>query len=164
VPGVADPSDADTAEVFEMRNVLIVSTLLAVVAAPAAADVAANLVAPYLRIQVALADDALATVKADAALIAAEADTLGEAGKPLKAAATEVGGAADLNAARAAFGRLSDALVKFAEGSHPPLGADLNVAYCPMVKKSWVQKGTPIVNPYGGKQMRSCGEIVKPVR
>ena len=44
------------------------------------------------------------------------------------------------------------------------LGPDTNVAYCPMVKKSWVQKGNKIANPYTGMKGRSCGEIIKAVK
>jgi hypothetical protein len=136
---------------------------LAIVAS-AGADVANGLVAPYLRIQTALADDALPPAKAEAAKIAAEAAHLGEQAKALGTAAVELGAAADLEKARAAFGRLTDALLKYAEATGTSLGAELNVAFCPMVNQSWIQKGRPIVNPYGGKAMRSCGNIVKPVK
>jgi hypothetical protein len=147
-----------------MRPLLLFAAVLCVTSTAASADVASGLVQPYLRIQTALADDALETVKGDAALIEAEAATLGDAGQAMKTAAGQLAAASNLNAARAAFGRLSEALMKYADGQHAALGADLNVAYCPMVKKSWLQKGSAIVNPYGGKQMRSCGEIVKPVK
>jgi hypothetical protein len=30
-----------------------------------------------------------------------------------------------------------------------------------MLKKEWVQTSTTISNPYGGKEMVSCGEIKK---
>jgi hypothetical protein len=33
-----------------------------------------------------------------------------------------------------------------------------------MVKKSWVQKGKKIANPYGGMKMRSCGKIIEPAK
>jgi len=79
-----------------------------------AADLASGIVDPYLRIQMALADDSMAPVKADAARIAAEAARLGDSAKALQAAATELQSTADIAAARAAFGRLSDALIKYA--------------------------------------------------
>ena len=35
------------------------------------------------------------------------------------------------------------------------------VVNCPMLKKDWVQNSEKIANPYGGKEMASCGEIKK---
>lgn len=147
-----------------MRLLTILVTALCLMPVVATADVANDLVAPYLRVQTALANDSTATIKADADQIAAEAARLGEPGEAMKAAATELANAADVHKARAAFGRLSDALVKYSEGEHAPLGADLNVAYCPMVKKSWVQKGSTVANPYGGKSMQSCGQVTKAIK
>jgi hypothetical protein len=140
--------------------------LLAVFAVPvlARADVFTDVVDPYLRIQTALASDTLTSVKGDAARIAAGADQLGASGPDVRKSALALQSASDLAQAREAFGRLSDALIKYAESTRTSMGADLNVAYCPMEKKSWVQKGKTINNPYGGKQMQQCGEIVKPVR
>ena len=61
-----------------------------------------------------------------------------------------------LEAARSAFYALSMPMVQWreglAEGSRP------SVAYCPMHKKSWLQPGSKIGNPYGG--MPGCGKIV----
>ena len=58
--------------------------------------------------------------------------------------------------ARAAFGKLSDKAVKLAAGQ-----SGYYVAHCPMKNKDWVQTSTTIANPYGGKEMISCGEIKK---
>jgi hypothetical protein len=33
------------------------------------------------------------------------------------------------------------------------------VAYCPMARKYWLQRGTAIRNPYYGKSMLECGRI-----
>jgi Cu(I)/Ag(I) efflux system membrane fusion protein len=137
---------------------------LSVLPTLAAADVASGIVEPYLRIQASLAGDSMAAVKDDAGLIATEAAKLGAAGKPLVDAATELKGAAALAPARAAFGRLSDALIKYSESAPDAFGTGLNVAFCPMVNKSWIQKGRQISNPYAGKEMLRCGEIVKPVK
>src|SRR5882724_3916243 len=59
-----------------------------------------------------------------------------------------------LDEARAAFGKLSDKAVKLASGQ-----SGYYVAHCPMKNKDWVQTSTTIANPYGGKEMVSCGEI-----
>ncbi len=61
-----------------------------------------------------------------------------------------------LDEARAAFGKLSSKAVKLAAGQN-----GYYVAHCPMKNKDWVQTSTTIANPYGGKEMVSCGEIKK---
>lgn len=72
------------------------------------------------------------------------------------AAADAMAKATSLEPARSAFYDLSKPLVRWregvAEGSRP------SVAYCPMYKKSWLQPGQKIGNPYGG--MPGCGKIV----
>jgi hypothetical protein len=37
----------------------------------------------------------------------------------------------------------------------------VKVAYCPMVRKSWLQKDGTISNPYYGSSMQTCGEFKK---
>lgn len=147
-----------------MRVFALLATVFSLAPAAASAEVTSDLIAPYLRIQVALAADSVATVKADAGLIAAEAGRLGPSGAAMKTAASELADASNLNVARAAFGRLSEALIAFTETDRPAVGSDLNVAFCPMVKKSWIQKGTAIQNPYGGKSMQSCGSITRAIK
>ena len=61
-----------------------------------------------------------------------------------------------LDAARSAFYELSVPLVRWREGVAGE-GRPL-VAYCAMHKKSWLQPGEKIGNPYGG--MPGCGKIV----
>ena len=72
------------------------------------------------------------------------------------AAAESLARAESLEAARSAFYDLSVSLVRWSEGvtgdGRP------SVAYCPMHKKSWLQPGEKIGNPYGG--MPGCGTIV----
>jgi hypothetical protein len=71
-------------------------------------------------------------------------------------AAEAMAGADSLEAARDAFYQLSVPMVRWQEGvaedSRPA------VAYCPMYKRSWLQPGEEIGNPYGG--MPRCGTIV----
>jgi Cu(I)/Ag(I) efflux system membrane fusion protein len=76
-------------------------------------------------------------------------------------AAKTVGAAADIKAAREAFGPLSDAVVAAAKAEGYKDLADVKLAYCPMVQKSWLQKGDQIQNPYYGQAMSSCGEFKK---
>jgi hypothetical protein len=61
-----------------------------------------------------------------------------------------------LDEARWAFGKLSDKALKLAAGQ-----SGYHVFHCPMLKKDWVQTSTTVANPYGGKDMISCGEIKK---
>ena len=130
--------------------------------ASAAATTGSNLtpiIDPYLRIQRALNVDSLAEVKNNARRIAAEAAKVGAHGAAMQAAAGELQQAADLKAARAAFGSLGDALMIYAKDSGAAIGADVNVAYCPMAQKYWLQKGETIRNPFYGKAMSDCGRI-----
>jgi len=72
-------------------------------------------------------------------------------------AAGRLAGAGDIAAAREAFFLLSKRLARYREmvsGERPA------VAYCPMVKKSWLQPLVEIGNPYHGQSMPRCGEIV----
>jgi hypothetical protein len=129
---------------------------------PARADTPFDRVlAPYLRIQAQLANDTSDTVKADADAMAAAAAALGTAGAPIASAARELSAASGLAAARDAFGKVSDALLAYTDATQAPVGADTARAYCPMVKKSWLQKGEAIRNPYFGKSMLGCGVIKK---
>jgi hypothetical protein len=116
---------------------------------------------PYFRIQSQLADDKTDGVKADADLVATEAAKLGPAGDPIAAAAHTLGAADSLSAARDAFGTLSDALIAYADATRTTLGKQSVTVYCPMVKKSWVQRGDKVRNPYFGKGMLGCGEVKK---
>ena len=72
-------------------------------------------------------------------------------------AAREIKSAEALDAVRAAFFELSKPL-----GRYRRLTGDLDskVAYCPMVKKAWVQPGDEVGNPYLGTEMPNCGQII----
>ena len=139
--------------VFVLVSLLCLSSARAV-------DVVSGVVDPYLRIQAALAADATAGVKENAEAIVAAAGALGTQGAPMKRAAQELQGATDLAAARAAFWKLSDALLDYAESTKTSVGAGSRTAYCPMEKKYWVQKDGQIENPYAGRKMLRCGELV----
>lgn len=71
-------------------------------------------------------------------------------------AASRLATTKDLTAARAAFGDLSQPLVRWRELVTVPRPM---VVYCPMVKKSWLQPAGAIGNPYYGGEMASCGEV-----
>ncbi len=96
----------------------------------------------YEKIHTALAADDLAGAKS--------------AGTELGESGTDVAKANSLKDARAGFEKLSAHAKTVAAGQ-----SGYHVAHCPMLNKDWVQTSTTISNPYGGKQMVSCGEIQK---
>ena len=131
--------------------------------APSAAGVSLTpMIDPYLRIQAALNADRLDGVRQAAEQIGAEAGRLGERGAAVRAAAADAGRAADLAAARAAFGALGDALLSLGGKAEGGFGDGVKVAYCPMAKKYWLQTGDAIRNPYYGKAMSDCGRFTAP--
>jgi protein SCO1/2 len=117
------------------------------------------IVDPYLRIQEALSADSLTGVPDAARRIASEASKVGTSAASIGSAAGPLQQAADLKAARAAFDTLTAALITYAKTSHATIGDDIHVAYCPMLQKYWLQKGTTIRNPYYGKAMLACGRL-----
>jgi hypothetical protein len=116
---------------------------------------------PYFRIQTQLTSDTTDGIKGDAALIAEGAEALGDAGKTIAAAAGTLGTASSLAEARSAFAKLSDAVIEYADRVKADPGGDVHTMYCPMEKKSWMQKGDKVRNPYAGKAMIDCGEKKK---
>ena len=140
-----------------MKRLLLAGLLTVAVAAPAAAQLADEIAAPYLHVQLALANDSIDGVSDAAASIAAAAGTV-DAAAAIAASAEALAAATDLRTARAVFGPLSDALIRY--GEEVGFG-ELRVAYCPMVDKSWVQAAGGIRNPFYGSMMLTCGEFTK---
>ena len=126
-----------------------------------ASDAMKGIVGSYLGIQASLAGDNLDGVQPAAQAIGEQAARMGTAGEAILKAAKAVEGAADLKAARAAFGDLSDAVVAAGNAEGWKDVPDVRVAYCPMAKQSWLQKESEIRNPYYGKSMLTCGEFKK---
>ena len=126
-------------------------------APPAAADAAPALDA-YEAMRAALAADDLAAAKAAAKKLSVAAK--GAKGHVAHAgmAAAGVSGAADMAAARLAFGETSKALIS-AIADHPDLGKGLHAFTCPMAKgyKKWLERTKDFQNPYMGKKMLKCG-------
>jgi hypothetical protein len=117
-----------------------------------------SIVNSYLEAHAALAADKVEGVKAPAAAMAAEADKMGAGGATIAKQARALEQAKDLEAARTAFTPLSESVIATAKAANLP---DVKVAYCPMVKGSWLQKDGTIKNPYYGSQMLTCGEFKK---
>ena len=94
--------------------------------------------------------------KAHDALVADDLASVKKAAVDLGPDGADLSKSKSLDEARVAFGKLSDQAVKLAAGQ-----SGYYVAHCPMKNKDWVQTSTTIANPYGGKEMISCGEIKK---
>lgn len=90
------------------------------------------------------------------ALVADDLAGAKAAAKDIGTDGSEVASASSLKEARAAFEKLSSRAKTLVAGQ-----SDYHVVHCPMLKKDWVQTSTTIENPYGGKDMVSCGEIQK---
>jgi hypothetical protein len=125
--------------------------ILALTALPAMANPA--LFSRYEAVRQGLLKESLADVQKSATALATDASSTKQAALAAKASA--VAKAADLKAARTAFGALSDEMIKVREAA---TGARPAVYYCPMVKQSWLQAKGDIGNPYD-KAMQTCGML-----
>jgi hypothetical protein len=138
------------------------AALMSVSALTASAPLKA-IIGSYLEIHAKLINDKNDGIKAPAEAIVKQAQAMGPAGEKIAKAAAAVAAAADLKAARDAFGGLSDAVIAAAQAEGPAtlkeLGARL--AFCPMVNRSWIQKDEKLRNPYYGSSMLECGEFKK---
>lgn len=128
--------------------------VLTLAAAPVFAG--SNLFTSYESVRQGLLNNSLKDVQLKANALAKAAT---EAKKDdVAKAATAVAKTGDLGKAREAFGALSDEMIKLRNAGHGDRPA---VAYCPMVKKSWLQaKSQQIGNPYD-PAMKECGMFKK---
>ena len=90
------------------------------------------------------------------ALVADDLAGAKKAAAELGTSGAELSKSNSLDEARAAFSKLSDQAEKLAAGQ-----SGYYVMHCPMKKKDWVQTSEKVENPYGGKEMLSCGEVKK---
>jgi hypothetical protein len=130
-------------------------------AAPATPIDLTAIVGPYLRIQRALNADTLDGVEREGRALAAAAAKHGPGAEPVRAAAAGFAGVAGLDAARAVFWKVSVAVITLATAPGARVGDGIAVAYCPMARKSWLQTGREIRNPYYGRSMSDCGRIAQ---
>jgi hypothetical protein len=124
-----------------LTTVCIALTAVLVKAAPLS-DGDKQFLARYEKVRSALAADDLGAAKT-------VAGDLGDEGAPLAKSGS-------LKDARVAFEKLSDKAKQLAAGQ-----SGYYIVHCPMVNKDWVQTSEKIANPYGGKEMVTCGEIKK---
>jgi hypothetical protein len=141
---------------------LIITGIALLLAAPVKAEGPrlAPILDPYLRIQQALSADTLDAVLDSASGIIAAAAKLGAGGEAIGLAGADLRQATGLPEARTAFDKLGRAIMIAAAESADGLGDDVKVAYCPMARKYWLQKGQAIRNPYYGQSMLECGRFV----
>ena len=118
-----------------------------------------SIVDPYLKIQLALADDSLDGVKANAGNVATAASALGAPAMKIDTTAMQLASATALEDARVKFGALSEAIDTYATGLKLKMPEGVRVAFCPMAQKPWMQEGSAINNPYYGKSMQTCGSF-----
>jgi hypothetical protein len=87
------------------------------------------------------------------------AERAGDAAAPAQAiAAASHHSPDDLKGMQDAFLEMSNALLELVKVAPPAGEQDLYHAYCPMLRKSWIQGGREISNPYS-RPMRKCGTI-----
>jgi Cu(I)/Ag(I) efflux system membrane fusion protein len=142
-------------------RVALIAAVLSFASTLEASDALKAIVGSYLEIQARLAADKADGIKAAAQTIEQQGARMGAGGEAIVKAAKAIEGAADIKAARDAFGPLSDAVIAAGNAESWKDVPDIRVAYCPMVSKSWLQKGDAIKNPYFGASMLNCGEIKK---
>lgn len=152
---------------------------LAVIAVPARAadDAYTAMTGHYEAVRLALLNDTLDGAAEGARSIETSARALAkefsseQAGVPAEAAenarallpeiaerASALAAAEDLDTAREALGELTKPLVRYRKLTGD---SEVQVAYCPMLKKSWLQKELDeIGNPYYGQEMPGCGDFV----
>lgn len=121
-----------------------------------------GLLEPYEATRLAMLDDDFGAVAAPAQRMVEVATALADGSDdPLYAeirnAARDVAAAANLDAARTAYGTLSRGMVKLRQQQADPSPV---VVYCAMAEQVWLQPKGEIGNPYYGQSMARCGEIV----
>jgi hypothetical protein len=120
-----------------------------------------SIMEPYLTIEEALVKDDIAPVRQNAGNIATAATALGAPAFRIQTGAAQLASADNLDMAREKFGILSDAIVTYMDGNKLNGGDGVKVAYCPMMKKPWMQKDGGLANPYYGasSDMATCGSF-----
>jgi hypothetical protein len=125
-----------------------------------------SIMEPYLAIQEALAQDSTDNIKANAGKIATASTSLGAPAMKIDTSALQLSGSigateadTDIKVVRERFGALSEAIDTYMTGLNLKLPEGTAVAWCPMVKKPWIQRGDKLANPYYGSEMPTCGNF-----
>lgn len=123
----------------------------------------------YEQLRARLAGDDFPDAKTAAEKVVASSGAASQPGsateaqvKAIQEAAQKIQGAADMPAARLAFGELSKSTIALLVAK-PELQTGRFLFMCPMAKgyQKWVQTDQKLRNPYWGKEMLECGEELK---
>ncbi len=155
-----------------MKRFLSTALFIVALAASVSAGASTSLVfdelmGPYENIRLALIDDTLDGVayEAEAIHLAAKENVAGSEPDEIRELlpliaehAENLSKASEISAAREAFYEMSKVLVRYRSkvGGERPM-----VVYCSMARKSWLQPAGEIGNPYHGRSMEKCGEVVE---
>ena len=136
-------------------------------------------IASYLNIQKSLAQDKLDGLAAQIAqlreLVQAVTKSTAKPEKDAEDYQKHVGAlavtldqfkAGTLEEARVSFGKVSAVLIAVVNEFPPPLSSTVYIMNCPMWEKSaadWLQTTEAIENPFMGKKMTGCGDVVKTI-
>ena len=131
----------------------------AAVSRPADARPLPPMIDQAIAIQSALAHDSIDGLRARAAALRQAARAAGAKAASIERAAAALETQTTIANARREFGVMSEALVAYLKTTGTPLAQGVRVAYCPMVRKPWLQMDGPLANPYYGSTMLSCGEF-----
>jgi hypothetical protein len=111
----------------------------------------------YEMVRAGLAADELAAAKNGATNLVTAVQEEFAGSKPMIDASQKLAASESLDDARAAFQIISKELATLVQGQ-----PGFFVMNCPMMKDGvWVQTTAKVSNPYKGKSMPECGEIVK---
>jgi hypothetical protein len=146
---------------MKTRLVVMTVALALVPFAARAAEVSKALVQPAIDIQVSLASDKMDGVQQQAMAVEAEAAKLGAPAARIVGAAKQLEKTTKIADARVAFGAMSEAILAYMEAEKLTPASGVRVAFCPMVKKPWLQRDGEIRNPYYGSSMLTCGTFTK---
>lgn len=115
----------------------------------------------YTHVQAALANDSLDGVAENAKAIskAVQEDSMKMLPSTIAQQAERVAGAKNVQSARAAFRPLSNSLIAYLIKNNVTPG-DFYEVYCPMAKAAWLQTDKAVKNPYMGKAMVECGQVL----
>ena len=108
----------------------------------------ASIIAPYLKIQAALAADSLDGVKANAGELTTAATSLGSPAFQIGTTAAQLTAAVELSDARGKFARLSDVIITYMDGLQLVAPQGVEVISCETTNQRWLQDGSSVSNPY----------------
>ena len=132
---------------------LFFALITAALAVPALAGQAKAWLQPYEAVSSALANDDLASAKTAAAELTDEAKSAGH--ELIARHAAELAKSSSLDQAREHFKAMSAEAVKRVDGN-----GGYQVMQCPMADATWVQSEKKVMNPYMGKRMQQCGQMM----